>query len=51
MHLYIAHKTIKYYCPYCARCDVCWSRNVFSERLKTAIDVACRVCSGSELQT
>jgi len=32
----------KYYCLYCAGCDICWSRNVFSERLKTAIDVDCR---------
>ena len=26
-------------------------RNVFSERLKTAVDVDCRICSGSEFQT
>jgi len=32
-------------------CDICWSRNVFSERLKTAIDVDCRIGLGSEFQS
>jgi len=31
--------------------NIRWSRNVFSERWKTAIDVDCRICSGSEFQT
>jgi len=47
---YIAHKTIKNYRLQCARCDICWSRNVFGERLKTAVGVDCRICAGSEFE-